>query len=255
MTLSDTQRIVVALEKRYAGGWAVLHEVADATGAAVRRWADLVAVSLWPSRGLEIHGVEIKADRRDWLRELENPAKAEPVFRYCDRWWVATLPGVVDPGELPPTWGLMILKKSRLHTTTAAPKLEPAPLDRKFLCAVLRRAAERQGRVVDEARALGRAEGQAMGERPEPPDPRSEAAQWKRGYDALEKQVRDFEKESGLEIANWRSGYVGEAVKGYLDRRHAFTNGARSELDHLELITTRLLDSIRQEREFFGGDG
>jgi hypothetical protein len=46
-------------------------------------------MSLWPSRGIELHGIEIKVSRNDWLKELGDPAKADEIARFCDRWWVA----------------------------------------------------------------------------------------------------------------------------------------------------------------------
>ena len=45
---------------------------------------DAVIMSLWPSRGLELHGVEIKVSRADWKREAADPAKAEAIAAYCD---------------------------------------------------------------------------------------------------------------------------------------------------------------------------
>lgn len=34
--------------------WAIFFEVGDGTGSAQRRWADAVAMNMYPSRGLEI---------------------------------------------------------------------------------------------------------------------------------------------------------------------------------------------------------
>jgi hypothetical protein len=55
--------------------WALFGNVRNTTGSGSRqeRYADGIAVSLWPSRGLEIHGIEIKVDRQDWKRELADP--------------------------------------------------------------------------------------------------------------------------------------------------------------------------------------
>lgn len=48
--------------------WAIMWEVGEGTGAASGRYADAVMMSLWPSRGLELHGVEIKVSKSDWKR-------------------------------------------------------------------------------------------------------------------------------------------------------------------------------------------
>src|SRR5271154_3135095 len=85
--------------------YALLPEVSDQAGGR-NRSADAVAMNTWPSRGLEVHGVEIKSYRSDWIKELKNPAKAENIFKYCDRWWLcAATEGVVKENEVPETWG------------------------------------------------------------------------------------------------------------------------------------------------------
>src|ERR1700743_963107 len=97
-----------AMSKRWAPPeYAVMWEVGRATGAVYgQRYADAVIMSIWPSRGLELHGVEIKISRSDWRREAGDPAKAEASPAYADRWWVFTGPGVIqDTSELPPMWG------------------------------------------------------------------------------------------------------------------------------------------------------
>lgn len=97
-----TGDIKAAMRARYcAPEWALMFEVGDGTGVNQRRWADAVAMNLWPSRGMEVNGFEIKVSRSDWQRELKNPAKAESVQQYCDRWWIVTAPGIVKDGELP----------------------------------------------------------------------------------------------------------------------------------------------------------
>ena len=62
-----------------AGEYALMHEVRDAAGSQANRSIDVLAMSLWPSRGLYLTGIELKTDRGDWRRELRNPAKAESV--------------------------------------------------------------------------------------------------------------------------------------------------------------------------------
>lgn len=139
----NTAEIKAALRTRYAPPeWALMFEVGDATGAAQRRWADAVAMNLYPSRGLSLHGFEVKASRGDWLRELANPDKSVPVQQYCDHWWVVAPPGVVRDGELPPTWGMIEAKGGRLVQAVAAPTLEAQAVSRKFVAAMLRRASE-----------------------------------------------------------------------------------------------------------------
>jgi len=81
--------ILVSLQERFCGPqYAFLPAVRDRTGMGASRTADAMAMSLWPSRGLELFGFEIKVSRMDWLRELKAPEKSEELFGYCDRWYV-----------------------------------------------------------------------------------------------------------------------------------------------------------------------
>ncbi|WP_065089640.1 hypothetical protein [Acidihalobacter prosperus] len=152
-----THEVKAALRARFcAPEWGIFFEVADGTGANQRRWADAVSINLWPSRGLEIHGFEVKVSRSDWIRELKNPEKSEPVQRYCDRWWIVAPEGVIREGELPPTWGQYEVQKGdALRQVAAAPKLESKPVTREFVAAMLRRAS---GIDENEVRAAVRAE-------------------------------------------------------------------------------------------------
>src|ERR1041384_7618712 len=118
-------------------------------------------MSLWPSRGLLLHGFEIKVSRTDWLRELRDPGKADEFIRYSDRWWLVTEPDVVLDGELPETWEHLVRRGAKLAQAAAAPKLEPQDCDRTFLAALLRaagRGMEAKPEAVREAeRAASRA--------------------------------------------------------------------------------------------------
>lgn len=137
--------IRAALRVRYpTGEYAVLFEVGKSTGFGNGGWADAIAMSLWPSRGLMLHGFEIKISRGDWLRELKNPAKAEDFCGMCDYWWIVATAGIVKAEELPPTWGLLEHKNGKLFQTVTAPKLPGCGdiFKRSFVAAMLRRASD-----------------------------------------------------------------------------------------------------------------
>jgi hypothetical protein len=132
---------VRAAMRRYysAPEWAILFEVADATGARHTRFADAIAMSLWPSRGLSLHGLEIKVYRHDWLREKSNPAKAEPIACRCDYWWVIAPPDVVETPEVPENWGYIVVEESgALSFVKPAAKIEAQPIDRAFMASLMR---------------------------------------------------------------------------------------------------------------------
>ena len=101
--------IYAALRARYcAPEHALFFEVANGTGSNIRRYADAVAMNLFPSRGLTLSGFEVKVSKHDWRRELKSPHKAEEgIFKYCDHWWVVAPSGIVGKDELPSTWGLL----------------------------------------------------------------------------------------------------------------------------------------------------
>ena len=145
--------IRAGMAKRWcAPQWAIMWEVGEGTGGASGRYADAVMMSLWPSRGLELHGVEIKVSRSDWKREARDPAKAEAIAKYCDRWWVHTAPGVVDdPSDLPPAWGLREFDGKAWRTIREAEKTEAVMVSRPFLAAMLRRADDTMRGLMSEA--------------------------------------------------------------------------------------------------------
>jgi hypothetical protein len=163
--LAESDMLALLAERHQAPAWAFLRHVANGTGRHQGRTADALAMSLWPSRGLELHGFEVKVYRSDWLRELKDPAKADEIASRCHRWWVvASSTDVVKLEELPARWGLMVADGKGLKVAREAPLVEPVPLDHVFLAAILRRAAEafcegqelalRRARLADEAPAL-----------------------------------------------------------------------------------------------------
>lgn len=154
--------LIGKLRKKFAPpAYAFLSHVGDATGGRHTRTIDAVVMSLWPSRGLWLHGLEIKVSRGDWLREMKNPGKAEPIVRRMDHFSIVAPDGVVHPGELPKTWGHLMPYGAGLREVVKAPKLDAAPLDRPFLAAIMRRVFEQQPSkaAIEGARAEGRANG------------------------------------------------------------------------------------------------
>lgn len=170
---SRSEEIFDRLAASYRQGeWVVLPQLRDGTGWQGWRTADAIAMNCWPSRGLEVHGFEIKVSRADWQRELKNPQKAESIFAYCDRFWLVVPADaeIVRAGELPTTWGLMRVGDV-VELTVEAPKLTPTPLDRAFLASILRGLHKHEapaGRLEaarEEGRKAGVEEGRRYAER------------------------------------------------------------------------------------------
>lgn len=206
--LLNTTHARAMLHKRYpAGEWALMEEVAPATGGGTR-YADAVAVNLWQSRGHAIHGFEIKVGRGDWLKELKDPSKAEPVYRYCDYWWIVAPKGIVKDGELPPTWGLLELRESGLVQAVNAPKLTADPLTRAFFASLMCRGHEQIEALAERKHHAAIVEARvAVNEQV-----RQGIEQSTRRHKELQEKVAKFEAETGLSFDSYR-GPPASAVK------------------------------------------
>lgn len=139
---------MVALRERYcAPEFALFEEVGD-SGSGSRVYADGVAINMWASRGYAITGFEVKASRGDWLRELKQPDKAEPVITKCDYWYLVAPDEVYLPDEVPVSWGILAFKDGKLREKRKAPKLEPKPITRAFVAQMFRRGADKEERDI-----------------------------------------------------------------------------------------------------------
>lgn len=209
-TESSLQALIA---KRYAApAYATLLHVRNQTGFQRRvRTADALAMSLYPSRGLDLMGFEIKCDRGDWKRELEDPTKAEEICRFCDRWWIVVADAsIVQPGELPSAWGLLVPNDKGLVCKVEAPKRTSEPMTREMLAGLLRNVTEtyvpRAG-IRDETERK-REEGYQLGLK----HGRRENDLAPRELARLKATVEKFQRESGLTLQDWDAGKVGKAV-------------------------------------------
>lgn len=221
--------------------WAFLPQVRNATGfARTTRTADAIALNLWPSRGMELYGFELKSYRGDWIRELKNPAKADEISGYCDRWWVVVAEKeFVQPGELPPTWGLLAPRGGKLIAITEAPKLEAKPLTKAFIAAALRKVNESMVPVASlEAEVAKRVEKAVDHERGRLEHKLTEA-------DELRRRVGEFENASGVEISRaWEGAErIGRAVRQVLD---SDPEKIRREIEFIRDRAARLVEDCNE---------
>jgi len=199
------------LRIRYAPpAWAIFSSIGDATGWRKSRTADAVAMSLWPSRGLNLHGFEIKSHRGDWTREKDTPDKAEEIASLCDFWWIVAEADVVKDGEVPDAWGwLEVTPKGTGYVLTMrkqAVQTEAKPLTHSFLAAFLRRVQEeteiqQRGTVPYDMLQTRLGEERKKGEE-------SERVHLKYDLDKAEKlreTVKRFQECTGIEIGSWDS--------------------------------------------------
>lgn len=213
MTERPTEKTMLeALQLRYAPPeYAVLPHVRNGTGfARDPRTADALVMGIWPSRGLELWGVEIKVSKVDCMTELKNPAKADAIAQYCDRWYLAVSDAAVIAGlDVPDIWGVMMLKNGKLRCTRDAGKLKAKPVDRIFLAAIMRKVNEalHPDSEANRIRAKAAREGMEQG--------RAAAIdQAQREFKDLSESVQIFEQAAGIKITEpWLMGNVGAAVK------------------------------------------
>lgn len=221
----------------------VLQEV---TAPGSSRRIDVLAVSLWASRGFGVDAVEIKVDRRDYLREIENPAKADPWWRHSNRFWIAApSTAVADPSLLPPGWGLLIPSPNS-RRFRAVVKAEERKFDMSwplFAAIVGRNVNVTQDRTrkqtEDAILTLRRQQEEKL---------RTIREQYASGSDptvrAALDTMRAVEKAAGVNIADWTWGdhctaeEFGAAVRQALDGKRRTDKAAR--LAHLDEIATDL---------------
>lgn len=238
-----TDELNALLKIKYAPpAYAMLANVGDGTGANQSRWCDWLAMSLWPSRGLELIGIECKVSRADWIKELKQPEKAEAIARFCDRWYLAVGDSdIVKPGELPTNWGLLVAKGGKIHTEKEAATLTPAQVDRCFLAAILRRVNE-QG-VDSAAIAAARQEGYQKGRKEE-----SQSNQRiLEDYNAIFAKLTEFEKHSGISVSNFsRHSFMSPEQMGTAFRRIMRQDDEASDLRRVRQTAQSSLKRLQQ---------
>lgn len=181
--------------------FALLPQVGNGTGSHLRRHADAIAISLWPSRGLTLEGFEMKCSRGDWLRELAMPEKADATARFCDYWsLVCSDASVVVDGELPEAWGLLVFDGAKLKRVAKPKKLDALPVTRAFVAALAR--SMQKNDPSKEAIDKAFHDGQAASE-----NGRAQA------------KIDAFEAASGVKIDDWShdAEKIGAAVRAVLE--------------------------------------
>lgn len=246
----NTAHARALLRKRYAAPeWALMEEVAPSTGGGTR-YADAVAVNLWRSRGHAVHGFEIKISRGDWLKELKDPSKAEPVYRYCDAWWIVAPKGVVKDGELPPNWGLLEMREASLLQAVAAPVLKPEPIDKSFFASLMRRGHESIENLAENKIFEIRAASQAQIQK----EVKEGVERATRHHAKVLNQVEKFESETGLSLSGWDGPPI-ETIKLALQLQKMGNwsgQGALRELDSLAASLEKAAAIVREAKTATG---
>lgn len=212
------------IQKRHTGpGYIVLDEVPDGTGASARRRCDALAIGIWPSHGYAFDGYEIKVSRGDVQRELRDPAKADSIGVYVDRWWLV-IPDlkIIDGLAIPDTWGILYPRSQVLRTHRKAPVRKAKPVDRALLAALIRKVCKDWVSRRDHETYVENAETLARGV--VAAEVQSDRLQLERSVKDLETKLQQFKDKSGVDIANaswWEMGHIAEAVNMLVESRHS----------------------------------
>lgn len=243
-----------ALYSKYpAGQYAMLKEVRDAAGHYANRSCDIMAMGLWPSRGLELHGIEVKSIRSDWLKELKVPEKQESIFQHCDRFWLyATNEDVAFEKEIPKNWGYMLFNGKKLVVKKEAPLLKSKPMSRTMLASMLKNATERLiHKETIEDKLLVEFE---RGKESRQFELEKELKQLR----PINKTVEEFKAAVGMDLAQIANcyhsdGYIkslGDAVNIILDGKNNIKEYAL-DLNRIKTILTNNLKSVEDDLSTF----
>jgi len=144
-----TEKIRKTLREYYdKKGFRFFEEVKRSSGyIKPERFADALAISLFPSKGITLTGFEIKISRLDLLVELRDLSKAEAVKQFCD-YWILVVPaeynseGILKGKIQPPDdWGIWEWSEfdgnGEFRVKRKPKQLYPKPVDRYFLASLL----------------------------------------------------------------------------------------------------------------------
>lgn len=217
--MNETQLCDRIRKRHPAPAWAVLQHVRNQTGyrKVQVRTADAIALSLYPSNGLVMHGFEIKVSASDLRKELLDPTKAAEFSEYCDYWWlVISSESIMQGVQIPDAWGVLVANGQSLKVLTPAPKRTPKPMDIGLVCGLIRKAAEATDNIIKGMVPI--ADLNTLAEKRATEKLEQHTRVMKYELDALKRSVDEFEKESGLKIVNgWRCSQTAKAVKHVME--------------------------------------
>ena len=239
----DTIEVMQRLDDRYSKDSAciLMTEVSDSTGSLCSRHADAVAMWLWPSKGFEIEGFEVKTSRQDLIKELNDVTKWEAVGQFCDRWWlVVGDKSIVKLEELPPMWGVMYPVPSGLKIMKPASKLDKKPVTKGFIASLLRKAATPCDTKIKNSYDKGFANGR-----------NANTDVFRHKYENLQRSVKAFNEKSGLDICDYRGSLIGNEVKLFMENKRKYDNIHRI-IKSVDGLGTCLKEIARKEADKSG---
>jgi len=189
-------------------------QVHNGAGFGYSRKLDAIVFDTWPSKGLRLHGLEIKTSRGDLRRELQDTRKFAEFEPHLDLFSIVAPKGIVDLKILPPKWGLYIPDGEGLRARRKPLSLHSdkrAEMSRSIAAAFVRalvdRSLSREAQDAEYQRGfeIGKKEGERI------------SLEAKRHVDELERAISEFQEASGVQILTWNANKIGEAVKTIMD--------------------------------------
>jgi hypothetical protein len=205
-------------QKYFCPEWVFLPQVRSSTGSA-NRIADGMAFNMYHSTGYDIIGFEIKVSRADWLSELKNMSKSNEIMEYCDKWFLVVPDSkIVQEGELPKNWGLLVLKDGKLVQKVRPVPQKNAPMPLSFIASILRRSGDEVTRIrnqyvkrediageIEQARKRGYDDARGYN-----------GKQTENSLKELRELVSEFEKASGTTLETWRGKEYAKSLGMYV---------------------------------------
>lgn len=234
------RQFMECLRPRFGGDdFALVPQVRNGTGFQRRtRTADAIAISLWPSRGVDAHGFEFKDSRSDWKKELDSPEKSEEIGRYCRFWWlVVSDPAIVKDGELPSAWGLLHATDGGTKVVVKAPGRTTQEPSWSFVAAVLKAAKDvATGEDVIQERIKAAVAKEQQGRREAIEAARKDGGgAARKELERLQGVVAEFEAAAGIKITD-RWGYARDAARTGAAVRFLIDGGLAGLQDQLRRI-------------------
>ena len=199
--------------------YAVAYHVNNGAGFNYGRTLDAIVMDTWPSKGLLLHGIEVKVSKADLRMELGDTRKAGAFLPYLDTFSIAAGPECGTQTELlatiPPQWGVYapdssgerlrtIRKPLMLHADTERHQVFDRSLMAAFARALLQRsesaaelAAVKEATVAEVEKRMN-----------------AQFSLKLRDAEALQSAVKQFEETSGVRLGTWgdEPKRIGEAV-------------------------------------------
>lgn len=225
--VSDTQHTEATLSDAIMRTWGNVHsqgegiryvvalQVHNGAGFAYRRRLDAVVFDTWPSKGLVLHGLEIKCSKSDLRRELQQPDKAADFTEYLDTFSIVAPKEIIDRDLIPKRWGIYVPDEKGTLRTVRKPLYlhddgrDRAVVDRSIMAAFSRALVQRSlsKEAEDRAYSLGKEHGERAAAH------KLEQAEGAR--DTLQQAVDAFEAASGVKITRYSGDVVGEAFAAF----------------------------------------